>query len=164
MHVIDSNGYRPNVGIVICNRIGQVLWAKRIGQSAWQFPQGGIDQDEHIEAALFRELEEEVGLKEVDVNILHQTKDWLHYDLPRNYIRQHKDPVCIGQKQKWFLLSLESDESAVQLKGDVQPEFDDWQWVSYWYPINQVIEFKRDVYRRALKELITPLNKYVKGN
>jgi|TARA_B110000908_G_C10225527_1_gene437720 putative (di)nucleoside polyphosphate hydrolase len=164
MHVIDSNGYRPNVGIVICNRIGQVLWAKRIGQSAWQFPQGGIDQDEHIEAALFRELEEEVGLKEIDVAILYQTKEWLHYDLPQNYIRQHKDPVCIGQKQKWFLLSLESDESAVQLKGDVQPEFDDWKWVSYWYPINQVIEFKRDVYRRALKELITPLNKYVKAN
>lgn len=164
MHVIDSNGYRPNVGIVICNRIGQVLWAKRIGQSAWQFPQGGIDQDEHIESALFRELEEEVGLKEIDVAILYQTKEWLHYDLPQNYIRQHKDPVCIGQKQKWFLLSLESDESAVQLKGDVQPEFDDWKWVSYWYPINQVIEFKRDVYRRALKELITPLNKYVKGN
>jgi len=162
--VIDSNGYRPNVGIVICNRIGQVLWAKRIGQSAWQFPQGGIDQDEHIEAALFRELEEEVGLKEIDVAILYQTKEWLHYDLPQNYIRQHKDPVCIGQKQKWFLLSLESDESAVQLKGDVQPEFDDWKWVSYWYPINQVIEFKRDVYRRALKELITPLNKYVKAN
>ena len=162
--MIDSNGYRPNVGIVICNRIGQVLWAKRIGQSAWQFPQGGIDQDEHIEAALFRELEEEVGLKEIDVAILYQTKEWLHYDLPQNYIRQHKDPVCIGQKQKWFLLSLESDESAVQLKGDVQPEFDDWKWVSYWYPINQVIEFKRDVYRRALKELITPLNKYVKGN
>jgi putative (di)nucleoside polyphosphate hydrolase len=164
MHVIDSNGYRPNVGIVICNRIGQVLWAKRIGQSAWQFPQGGIDQDEHIESALFRELEEEVGLKEVDVAILYQAKEWLHYDLPLNYIRQHKDPVCIGQKQKWFLLSLESDESAVQLKGDVQPEFDDWKWVSYWYPINQVIEFKRDVYRRALKELITPLNKYVKAN
>ncbi len=162
--MIDSNGYRPNVGIVICNRIGQVLWAKRIGQSAWQFPQGGIDQDEHIEAALFRELEEEVGLKEIDVAILYQTKEWLHYDLPQNYIRQHKDPVCIGQKQKWFLLSLESDESAVQLKGDVQPEFDDWKWVSYWYPINQVIEFKRDVYRRALKELITPLNKYVKAN
>jgi putative (di)nucleoside polyphosphate hydrolase len=160
--VIDSNGYRPNVGIVICNRIGQVLWAKRIGQSSWQFPQGGIDQDEQIEDALFRELEEEVGLKEADVNVLHQTKEWLHYDLPQNYIRQHKDPVCIGQKQKWFLLSLESAESAVQLKGDVQPEFDDWQWVSYWYPISQVIEFKREVYRRALKELIAPLNRYVK--
>lgn len=164
MNVIDSNGYRPNVGIVICNRIGQVMWAKRIGQSAWQFPQGGIDQGEKLEDALFRELEEEVGLKEVDVNVLHQTKEWLHYDLPQNYIRQHKDPVCIGQKQKWFLLSLESDESAVQLKGDVQPEFDDWQWVSYWYPISQVIEFKRDVYRRALKELITPLNNYIKAN
>jgi putative (di)nucleoside polyphosphate hydrolase len=162
--VIDSNGYRPNVGIVICNRIGQVLWAKRIGQSSWQFPQGGIDQDENIEDALFRELEEEVGLKEADVNVLHQTKEWLHYDLPQNYIRQHKDPVCIGQKQKWFLLSLESDESAVQLKGDVQPEFDEWQWVTYWYPISQVVEFKREVYRRALKELVAPLNRYLKEN
>lgn len=160
--MIDSNGYRPNVGIVICNRIGQVMWAKRIGQSSWQFPQGGIDKGEQIEQALFRELEEEVGLQESDVDVLHQTKDWLHYDLPQNYIRQHKDPVCIGQKQKWFLLGLESDESRVQLTGAVQPEFDDWRWVSYWYPINQVIDFKRDVYRRALKELLTPLNNYIK--
>lgn len=160
--MIDSNGYRPNVGIVICNRIGQVMWAKRIGQSSWQFPQGGIDKGEQIEQALFRELEEEVGLQESDVDVLHQTKDWLHYDLPQNYIRQHKDPVCIGQKQKWFLLGLESDESRVQLTGAVQPEFDDWRWVSYWYPINQVIDFKRDVYRRALEELLTPLNNYIK--
>lgn len=160
--MIDANGYRPNVGIVICNRKGQLLWAKRIGQSAWQFPQGGIDEGESLEAALYRELDEEVGLKQEDVNILYQTKDWLHYDLPQNYIRQHKDPVCIGQKQKWFLLSLESDDSRVKLQGPVQAEFDDWRWVSYWYPINQVIEFKRDVYRRALKELLTPLNSYVK--
>lgn len=160
--MIDANGYRPNVGIVICNRKGQLLWAKRIGQSAWQFPQGGIDQGESIEAALYRELDEEVGLKQDDVEILYQTKDWLHYDLPQNYIRQHKDPVCIGQKQKWFLLSLESADSRVKLQGPVQAEFDDWRWVSYWYPINQVIEFKRDVYRRALKELLKPLNNYVK--
>ena len=60
--MIDSEGYRPNVGIVICNRRGQLLWAKRIRQSAWQFPQGGINEDETIEQALFRELEEEVGL------------------------------------------------------------------------------------------------------
>ncbi|MFK7863528.1 MAG: RNA pyrophosphohydrolase [Pseudohongiellaceae bacterium] len=161
--MIDANGYRPNVGIVICNRKGQLLWAKRIGQSAWQFPQGGIDQGESTEAALYRELDEEVGLKQEDVRILHQTKTWLHYDLPQNYIRQHKDPVCIGQKQKWFLLSLESDESHIELQGPVQAEFDDWRWVSYWYPINQVIEFKRDVYRRALKELLAPLNRYVEN-
>ncbi len=159
--MIDSNGYRPNVGIVICNARGQLMWAKRIGQDAWQFPQGGIDVDETVEAALYRELHEEVGLGDRDVNILHETRDWLHYDLPENYIRHHKDPICIGQKQKWFLLSLECAEDRVVFEKSDTPEFDDWRWVSYWYPVNQVIEFKRDVYRRALKELATPLNNYV---
>ncbi len=162
MSVIDSEGFRSNVGIVICNRLGQLLWAKRIGQSAWQFPQGGIKQTESIEDAMYRELDEEVGLAVDDINILHQTNDWLHYRLPKNFIRHHKGPLCIGQKQIWFLLSLESDESNVVLSNTDKPEFDDWKWVSYWYPINQVINFKRDVYRRALKELVDPLHKYVK--
>ena len=139
--VIDSEGYRSNVGIVICNRAGQLLWAKRIKQSAWQFPQGGIKRSESLEEALYRELEEEVGLAVVDVSILHQTDDWLHYRLPENYIRHQQDPLCIGQKQKWFLLSLESDEGNVELSNSGKPEFDDWRWVSYWYPINQVIDF-----------------------
>ena len=82
--MIDSEGFRSNVGIVICNRQGQLLWAKRIGQSAWQFPQGGIKRSESVEEALFRELDEEVGLSEADVQILHQTEDWLHYRLPEN--------------------------------------------------------------------------------
>ena len=160
--MIDSEGYRPNVGIVICNRRGQLLWAKRIGQSAWQFPQGGIDGEETIEQALFRELEEEVGLRGKDVSVLHQTSEWLRYDLPKNYIRYHKNPRCIGQKQKWFLLGLEADDSQVELDKFGEPEFDDWRWVSYWYPVNQVIEFKRDVYRRALRELLGPLERYIK--
>lgn len=162
MSVIDSEGFRSNVGIVICNRLGQLLWAKRIGQSAWQFPQGGIKQSESIEDAMFRELSEEVGLAADDVNILYRTNDWLHYRLPEKFIRHHKDPLCIGQKQKWFLLGLESDESNVVLSRADKPEFDDWKWVSYWYPINQVIEFKRDVYRRALKELVDPFYQYLK--
>lgn len=162
--MIDSKGYRPNVGIVICNSAGQLLWAKRIGQNAWQFPQGGINPNESTETALYRELNEEVGLNDQDVKILHETRDWLHYDLPENYIRHHKDPVCIGQKQKWFLLSLECEESRVVFEMSDTPEFDDWRWVSYWYPVNQVIEFKRDVYRRALTELVTPLNNYIKKN
>ena len=160
--MIDSEGFRSNVAIVICNRAGQLLWAKRIGQSAWQFPQGGIKRSESLEQALYRELGEEVGLTAGDVRILHQTSEWLHYRLPENYIRYHTDPLCIGQKQKWFLLSLESDDDKVELDKGEQPEFDDWRWVSYWYPINQVIEFKRDVYRRALKELVRPLNNYIK--
>ncbi|MBK51385.1 MAG: RNA pyrophosphohydrolase [Gammaproteobacteria bacterium] len=160
--MIDSEGYRPNVGIVICNRKGQLLWAKRVGQSAWQFPQGGIDEDETIEQALFRELEEEVGLQANDVTVLHQTKEWLYYELPKNYVRFHNDHPCIGQKQKWFLLGLESEESRVELDKSDEPEFDDWRWVSYWYPVSHVIKFKRDVYRRALNELLVPLEQYVK--
>ena len=159
--MIDSKGFRSNVGIVICNRQGQLLWAKRIGQSAWQFPQGGIKQSESVEEALFRELNEEVGLSEADVQILHQTEDWLHYRLPENFIRQHSDPLCIGQKQKWFLLSLEVDDSRVELSKTEKPEFDDWRWVNFWYPVDQVIDFKRDVYRKALQQLEIPLSSYI---
>ena len=115
MSMIDSQGFRYNVGIVICNNLGQLLWAKRIKQSAWQFPQGGIREAETLEQAMYRELNEEVGLNDQDVKILHKTANWLHYRLPNNFIRYHKDPLCIGQKQKWFLLSLESDESQVEL-------------------------------------------------
>ena len=160
--MIDSQGFRSNVGIVICNRYGQLLWAKRIKQSAWQFPQGGIREAETIEQAMYRELNEEVGLNESDVKVLHKTADWLHYRLPDNFIRHHKDPLCIGQKQKWFLVSLEADESRVELSNSGQPEFDDWCWVNYWYPVKKVIEFKRDVYKKALAELEEPLNYYIK--
>lgn len=151
--MIDSEGFRPNVGIVLCNAEGHVLWARRLGgQDAWQFPQGGIKKDEDAETALFRELKEEIGLTESDVSILGVTRGWLRYRLPARYIRQ-QDPVCVGQKQKWFLLELTSDENRICLSNDGSPEFDDWRWVSYWYPMNQVVAFKRDVYRRALKEL-----------
>ena len=75
--MLDSNGFRPNVGIIICNSEGKLFWAKRIGQNAWQFPQGGIKSTETLEQALFRELNEEVGLGRDDVVILHQTSDWL---------------------------------------------------------------------------------------
>ena len=88
-----------------------------------------------------------VGIEQQHVCLLHQTEDWLHYRLPENYIRRHKDPLCIGQKQKWFLLGLESDENSIVLSKSGTPEFDDWRWVNYWYPVEQVIEFKRDVYR-----------------
>ena len=161
--MLDSNGFRPNVGIILCNGEGKLFWAKRIGQDAWQFPQGGIKRTETPEQALFRELNEEVGLGRDDVEILHQTSDWLRYRLPKNFIRQHSGPVCIGQKQKWFLLALQSDDNSVHLNRTCEPEFDDWCWVNYWHPINQVINFKRDVYRKALTELESALNSYVKS-
>ena len=161
--MLDSNGFRPNVGIILCNGEGKLFWAKRIGQDAWQFPQGGIKSTETLEQALFRELNEEVGLGRDDVEILHQTSGWLRYRLPKNYIRPRGGPVCIGQKQKWFLLALQSDDNSVHLNRSCEPEFDDWCWVNYWHPVGQVINFKRNVYRKALTELESSLNSYIKS-
>lgn len=150
--MIDDDGYRPNVGVIICNRRGQVFWAKRYGQHSWQFPQGGVSDGETPEQAMFRELYEEVGLTKQDVKILAVTRHWLRYKLPKRLIRWEQKPLCIGQKQKWFLLRLECDESKVNMNSTNHPEFDGWSWVSYWYPVRQVVAFKREVYRKAMTE------------
>ncbi len=156
--MIDSDGFRPNVGIMLANDAGQLLWARRIGgRDAWQFPQGGINAGESAEQALYRELEEEVGLAENAVRVIAATRGWLRYRLPRRFVRKGQEPLCIGQKQKWFLLQLRVADDAVRLDANSKPEFDHWQWVSYWYPLNQVVAFKREVYRSALKELAPPL-------
>ncbi|QGX39501.1 RNA pyrophosphohydrolase [Permianibacter aggregans] len=152
--MIDAEGYRANVGIVICNREGQLFWARRKGHDSWQFPQGGINVGESPEQALFRELREEVGLTRQDVRVLGSTRDWLRYRLPSRYMRHDSKPLCIGQKQRWFLLQLTAEESRVQFDATDHPEFDQFMWVSYWYPVRQVIAFKREVYRQALAELL----------
>jgi putative (di)nucleoside polyphosphate hydrolase len=151
--MIDEDGYRFNVGIILCNHQGQLLWAKRIRQDAWQFPQGGINQGESVKQALYRELTEETGLKQQHVKVLGCTRGWLRYRLPQKMIRVNNSPVCIGQKQKWYLLKLVADESHIQLDITDKPEFDHWKWVTYWYPLKQVVPFKRNVYLQALKEL-----------
>ena len=155
--MIDEDGFRPNVGIIVANAAGQVLWARRYGHDAWQFPQGGIADGESPEQAMYRELHEEIGLLPQDVKILAQSRGWLRYRLPRRFIRHDKPPICIGQKQRWFLLQLVGPESHVKLDCQKPAEFDRWRWVSYWYPLDQVASFKREVYRRALKELLPRL-------
>jgi putative (di)nucleoside polyphosphate hydrolase len=152
--LVDADGFRPNVGIVLSNDHGQVLWARRIGgHDAWQFPQGGIQADESVEDALYRELFEEVGLEHGTVEILARTRGWLRYRLPHRLRRHNSSPGFKGQKQKWFLLRMLAQDESVQMDLTGKPEFDHWRWVSYWYPLDQVVDFKREVYRRALKEL-----------
>lgn len=155
--MIDFDGYRPNVGIVICNRKGQVLWAKRCGQNSWQFPQGGINDNESAEQAMYRELHEEVGLQPKDVRLLYVSKHWLRYKLPKRLLRYDSKPMCIGQKQRWFLLQLVSDEKNINMQTTKSLEFDGWRWVSFWYPVRQVVSFKRDVYRKVMKEFASIL-------
>lgn len=151
--MIDKEGFRANVGIVLSDGRGQILWAKRVGQDAWQFPQGGINEGETPEQAAYRELYEEIGLESHQVRMLSQTRGWLRYWLPSRYIRRHSHPLCIGQKQKWFLLELTAPQATIRFDCGDKPEFDRWSWVNYWYPVYQIVDFKREVYRKALKEL-----------
>ena len=150
--VIDKAGYRCGVGIILTNGHRQVFLAKRIGMAAWQFPQGGMQESETPEQTMFRELKEEIGLNPEDVTILASSRRWLRYRLPYRLVRHYTKPICIGQKQKWFLLKLIGPENHINLHTNSNPEFDDWSWVSYWHPLKQVVAFKRRVYVLALKE------------
>ena len=154
---IDSDGFRRNVCIVIHNAHGQVLWARRSGlRDAWQFPQGGMRRGESAQEAMYRELYEEVGLKQRHVEVVAYTRSWLRYRLPAEH-RGKKRRRIQGQKQRWFLLRLTGNEDRVRLDRAKTPEFDAWRWVSYWYPVGRIVDFKRDVYRQALKTLAPSL-------
>ena len=145
---IDRDGFRANVGIVLTQG-DAVFLGGRVGGRWWQFPQGGVSRGESVEAALFRELHEEIGLERDDVEVLGATSGWLRYRLPRHYVRDR----CIGQKQRWFLLRLTASESKLRFDTTAQPEFDRWRWADYWAPVQEVVYFKRRVYVRALHEL-----------
>ncbi len=154
--MIDPDGYRPNVGIVLINDERQVFWARRANNDGWQFPQGGMNTDETPEEAMYRELREETGLTTEHVALLGSTPGWLRYRLPKRYQRQYSKPLCIGQKQVWFLLHFLADDSVFNLETTGHPEFSTYKWVDFWYPAENVIRFKRGVYRRALS-LLEPM-------
>ena len=151
---IDEDGYRANVGIVLMRDDGRVFLGGRTGGRGWQFPQGGIRPDEPFESALYRELEEEIGLAASDVDLLGETRGWMRFKLPRQYVRRNGLPRCIGQKQRWALLRFHGDEARLRFDStDEPPEFDRFRWADYWDPVREVIFFKRTVYQRALHEL-----------
>ncbi len=153
MDFIDEQGFRANVGIILTDDHGRVLIAGRKGRSGWQFPQGGVHESESVESAMYRELREEIGLSPDDVKLLGATRNWLRYRLPEKYVRRERNPVCIGQKQRWFLLNLLADPDNLRFDVTDRPEFDRCRWVDYWRPVKEVIYFKRRVYVRALAEL-----------
>ncbi|HRO63132.1 RNA pyrophosphohydrolase [Thermomonas sp.] len=160
--MIDPDGFRPNVGIVLMHEDGRVFWARRVRRDGWQFPQGGINTDETPLEAMYRELNEETGLDAAQVEVLGATPGWLRYRLPPHAVRRHERLVCIGQKQVWFLLRFRGDEVDFRLDQTDSPEFDAWRWVDFWYPQAHVVAFKRGVYTRALAHL-APLARAVAG-
>jgi putative (di)nucleoside polyphosphate hydrolase len=151
--VIDRDGFRANVGIVLMGEDGKLFLGRRTGGKGWQFPQGGMRHGESAEESLFRELHEEVGLNPSDVRLLGVTSRWLRYRLPARYVRREQRPICLGQKQRWFLLQLACGAERVRFDCSAEPEFDRCRWVDYWRPVKEVIYFKRPVYVRALQEL-----------
>ena len=162
--MLDREGYRPNVGIVLLNSRNEVFWGKRVGQHSWQFPQGGIQHGESPEQAMYRELHEEVGLLPEHVQIIGRTRDWLRYDVPEEYLRRQNSArvhraAYRGQKQIWFLLRLVGLDSDIQLRASEHPEFDAWRWVPFWIQLDAVIGFKREVYQLALSELARYLSR-----
>lgn len=157
--MIDNDGYRLNIGIVLANDEHKLFWGKRISicqSEAWQFPQGGICAYETLKEAMYRELTEETGLTESDVEILKITRRWFYYQLPSATARKLSDvrdrKRCIGQRQRWFLLKLISAPEKICFDKNETPEFSDWCWVDYWYPVQNVVSFKREVYAQVLSE------------
>jgi len=151
--MLDRDGFRPNVGIILVNSRSEVFWGKRVREHSWQFPQGGIKRGESPEQAMLRELHEEVGLRSEHVRIVARTRDWLRYEVPEQWVRREWRGHYRGQKQIWFLLRLLGRDSDIDLRASSHPEFDAWRWNDYWVPLDAVIEFKRDVYSQAVTEL-----------
>ena len=151
--MLDKEGYRPNVGIILLNPRNEVFWGKRVRQHSWQFPQGGIKYGESPEQAMYRELYEEIGLRAEHVRIVARTREWLRYEVPEQWMRRELRGNYRGQKQIWFLLRLLARDCDVSLRRSEKPEFDAWRWHPYWVPLDAVVEFKRDVYQQALSEL-----------
>ena len=151
--VIDAEGFRANVGIVLTRGDGTVLLGRRARGGGWQFPQGGMQTGETPEESLFRELHEEIGLKSQDVELVGATRDWLRYRLPPRYVRREQLPLCIGQKQRWFLLRLRDNDVKFGFTATSEPEFDQCRWSNWWEPVREVIFFKRPVYAQMLTEL-----------
>ena len=150
---IKEKGYRLNVGIIVANSDGKLLYCKRKNSDNWQFPQGGIDRNEDPFLAALRELYEEVGIQKDKVNLIKESENWYKYDLPRKYKKNNllwND--FKGQKQKWFLFKL-IEEVMINLNNENNPEFDEFDWVDYWKPLDEIVEFKREIYKKVLSEL-----------
>ena len=146
-------GYRLNVGLIVANKNAEILICKRKGMESWQFPQGGIDFGENEFSAAQRELFEEVGIKSNSVKLVASLSEWLKYEIPKKSRRNtFMKKKFKGQKQKWFLFRTKEDIK-ISFDNDPDNEFDDFKWVSYWYPLNVIVSFKEKVYFNVLNQL-----------
>ncbi|MFC5343919.1 RNA pyrophosphohydrolase [Brevundimonas staleyi] len=153
--------HRPNVGVVLFNQTGQVWFGHRAGQAgshSWQFPQGGVDKGEDIEAAARRELEEETGVTSAE--LIGRTEGWIVYDFPEALKAQHKREgrkAFDGQKQVWFAFRFTGDETEIRLDQHDEIEFDAWRWGDLSEACDLIVPFKRAAY----EQVVAAFSKYV---
>jgi putative (di)nucleoside polyphosphate hydrolase len=167
---MSSKKFRPNVAAVIFDPVkNKVLMFRRVSKKIegeaplsdggqlrwnWQFPQGGVDPGENEEETLFRELEEEIGTR--DVSIIRSSKTRIRYHYPRKmlYILHQQPmwkPFC-GQQQRWFLVKLNCDTEQIAFTHHPL-EFDAYQWISARKGLKKVVPWKRKAYRKGLRSL-----------
>jgi putative (di)nucleoside polyphosphate hydrolase len=143
--------YRPCVGIMLLNVMGDVFVARRndVPGEAWQMPQGGIDEGEEPVGAAFRELREEIGTDQA--RIIGESKGWLRYDLPAELVDKARHRNWRGQRQKWFIMRFTGEDKEIDLATE-HPEFNAWKWVPIVQLPDLVVSFKRQVYLDLLAE------------
>ncbi|MCI5049288.1 MAG: RNA pyrophosphohydrolase [Rickettsiales bacterium] len=144
---ISDLPYRLGVGIMLINQQGNIFVAQRIDKTseAWQMPQGGIDEGESPLICAYRELEEETGVQEKNIKLIHEFPEWLTYDLPEDLIPKLWKGRYRGQKQRWFIFELMADDSAINIETE-EPEFSEWRWDSVDALPDIIVPFKRKMY------------------
>lgn len=145
--------YRSGVGVMLINREKKIFVGKRIDNNsdAWQMPQGGIDAGESEDEAMFRELKEETGIPDSSIRVLHKSQGHHYYNLPYKLQKKFWGGKYLGQKQRWYLAELISDEKVINIQTE-NPEFSDWKWISKDEIISAIVAFKRGLYEDIIKE------------
>lgn len=153
MNDFNDLSYRPCVGLMVVNTRKNFFTAQRLDftSTAWQMPQGGIDEGEEALHAAYRELSEETSITENDVELLAVSRDWFSYDLPKELVSKLWNGLYLGQKQKWFLMRFMGNDDDINLNTEI-PEFSCWRWSTRQQLIESIVPFKKDLYRAVLKE------------
>lgn len=145
--------YRSGVGIILLNNQKHIFVGKRIDNNsdAWQMPQGGIDDNEDEDPAMFRELREETGISAENVRVIAKSDGYFYYNLPYKLQKKFWGGKYLGQKQRWYLLEFTGHESAINVDTP-DPEFSEWKWISKDDIVSRIVSFKRKLYEDVLKE------------